>query len=243
MGGRRRTSSDSDALRADRNTEHQLHEPVTFIPDNHSSSRPREATELHEYYYYNDQDNDGSSSPSSISTDEQRRPQRQTTRSTTLSPSTIRTQRRRRTRWFSGLRRFWARNVALTVPQQRNRDYFALERTFLAYIRTSVAFSMQGVLIAQLFHLYSPESDRRATRFTYATVGVPLSVTFQSCAIVVAILGAARFWRQQMAIARGKVFAGGWELNAIGGLTMSAILVLFGLSFAIIVEVERNPAD
>lgn len=97
----------------------------------------------------------------------------------------------------------------------------ALERTFLAYIRTSVAFSMQGVLIAQLFHLYSPESDRRATRFTYATVGVPLSVTFQSCAIVVAILGAARFWRQQMAIARGKVFAGGWELNAIGGLTMS----------------------
>lgn len=124
MGGRRRTSSDSDALRADRNTEHQLHEPVTFIPDNHSSSRPREATELHEYYYYNDQDNDGSSSPSSISTDEQRRPQRQTTRSTTLSSSTIRTQRRRRTRWFSGLRRFWARNVALTVPQQRNRDYF-----------------------------------------------------------------------------------------------------------------------
>lgn len=97
----------------------------------------------------------------------------------------------------------------------------ALERTFLAYIRTSIAFSMQGVLIAQLFHLYSPESDRSGTRFTYAAVGVPLSVTFQSCAIVVAILGAARFWRQQTAIARGKVFAGGWELNAIGGLTMS----------------------
>lgn len=131
----------------------------------------------------------------------------------------------------------------MTVPQQRNRDYFALERTFLAYIRTSIAFSMQGVLIAQLFHLYSPESDRSGTRFTYAAVGVPLSVTFQSCAIVVAILGAARFWRQQTAIARGKVFAGGWELNAIGGLTMSAILVLFGLSFAILLEVERNPAD
>ena len=34
--------------------------------------------------------------------------------------------------------------------------------------------------------------------------------------MVILLLGAYRFWRQQNAILRGKVHAGGWEVNAIG---------------------------
>jgi uncharacterized membrane protein YidH (DUF202 family) len=93
----------------------------------------------------------------------------------------------------------------------------ALERTFLAYIRTSVVFSIQGVLIAQLFRL---QNTLPSTRFDFYTVGIPLSVAFQGCALVVAIIGAIRFWRQQHAIATGKVYAGGWEMNCIGWLAM-----------------------
>jgi uncharacterized membrane protein YidH (DUF202 family) len=85
----------------------------------------------------------------------------------------------------------------------------ALERTVLAYIRTAAAFSMQGVLVAQLFRI----RETRKSRFNFYSVGIPLSVAFHSCAILIALVGAHRFWRQQGAIARGKIYAGGWELN------------------------------
>lgn len=90
----------------------------------------------------------------------------------------------------------------------------ALERTFLAYIRTSLVITQQGVLIAQLFRLKSVEA--LADRFGFHRVGIPLSVTCHSVAILVALVGAYRFWRQQNAIARGKIRAGGWELNSVG---------------------------
>ncbi|PKX91105.1 DUF202 domain-containing protein [Aspergillus novofumigatus IBT 16806] len=112
------------------------------------------------------------------------------------------------------IQRFWANHVCLTVPQKSNRDHFALERTFLAYIRTSITVAMQGVLIAQLFRLQSKTADH--ARLGYYRVGIPLAVTCHVVAILVALMGAYRFWRQQSAVAHGKVCAGGWELNWIG---------------------------
>jgi uncharacterized membrane protein YidH (DUF202 family) len=90
----------------------------------------------------------------------------------------------------------------------------ALERTFLAYIRTSTVIAMQGVLVAQLFRLQRPAGN--VNRLSFHEVGVPLSVACHFVAIVVALIGAFRFWRQQNAISRGKVYAGGWELNFVG---------------------------
>lgn len=90
----------------------------------------------------------------------------------------------------------------------------ALERTFLAYIRTSVIIAMQGVLIAQLFRLQQQPSP--TDQLTYYEVAIPLSVTCHCIAIIVAMIGACRFWKQQNAVALGTVYAGGWELNCIG---------------------------
>jgi uncharacterized membrane protein YidH (DUF202 family) len=70
---------------------------------------------------------------------------------------------------------------------------------------------MQGVLIAQLFRLQEP-----GDRLKFYTAGKPLAVTCHCVAILVALIGAYRFWRQQSAISLGKVHAGGWELNAVG---------------------------
>ncbi|PWY89190.1 hypothetical protein BO70DRAFT_377601 [Aspergillus heteromorphus CBS 117.55] len=134
--------------------------------------------------------------------------------------------------------RLWTRNVVLTVPQKSNRDHFALERTFLAYIRTSVMVAMQGVLIAQLFrlqHLTSPDAA-----LGYSEVGVPLSVGCHSVAILIASLGAYRFWKQQTVVALGTVYAGGWELNLIGGLVGVIILTTFVLSVVIMVELDHH---
>ncbi|BCS21190.1 DUF202 domain-containing protein [Aspergillus puulaauensis] len=123
---------------------------------------------------------------------------------------------------LGNIQRFWTRNVVLTVAQKKNRDYFALERTFLAYIRTSVILAMQGVLIAQLFRLQSPHTSKG---LGFHRVGVPLSVTCHCAAMVTAVLGAHRFWKQQSAIALGTIYSGGWELNCIGFLTTAVSFI------------------
>ena len=89
-------------------------------------------------------------------------------------------------------------------------------------MRTAATFSIQGVLVAQLFRLQSSNSGTSggsSTRINFRSVGVPLSIAYQTCAILVALLGAYRFWRQQNAIARGKVLSGGWEMHGIGIMT------------------------
>lgn len=74
---------------------------------------------------------------------------------------------------------------------------------------------MQGVFIAQLFRLQRFTSQEQYG-LTYYEVAVPLSVTCHGMALVIVVVGAYRFWRQQSSITDGKVLAGGWELNSIG---------------------------
>lgn len=90
----------------------------------------------------------------------------------------------------------------------------ALERTFLAYMRTSLALSIVAVIIAQLFRLEHNVTPNKT--FGFYALSISLSCACIGAAIVILILGAYRFWRQQNAILRGKVHAGGWEINAIG---------------------------
>ncbi len=81
---------------------------------------------------------------------------------------------------------------------------------------------MLGVVVAQLFrlqHSLNPE----ATLGFYAA-GVPLATVCNGAATVVVLLGACRFWRQQSALARGKVHVGGWEIIIIG-----LVVLLVGL--------------
>lgn len=195
------------------------------------SEDPREALELQEIQTREDNELNESTASAS-SGDEYRVVTRRTT-----SRIAARAEARRQARKgaWGKLTRFWTHHVTLTVPHKSNRDYFggyslkcdfspasrrhtdtfqALERTFLAYIRTSVVIAQQGVLIAQLFRLQTAEA--LADKLGFHQVGVPLSVTCHGVAILVALVGAFRFWRQQGAIARNKIHAGGWELNSVG---------------------------
>ncbi|KAF3391077.1 hypothetical protein DPV78_011098 [Talaromyces pinophilus] len=205
-----------------------------------TSSRPREATELDEIRRLSTE----STSEGSLSSGEYRVPSRQsgTTTITTAAGagSQERRNRQKKQKWVpDSVRRFWARNVTLEVPHKGNRDYFALERTFLAYMRTAATFSIQGVLVAQLFRLQSSSAGAPGgptSGINFRSVGIPLSVAYQTCAILVSLLGAYRFWRQQNAIARGKVLSGGWELLGIGFMTFLAGVSLLALAIVIIVE-------
>ena len=90
----------------------------------------------------------------------------------------------------------------------------ANERTFLGYLRTSLALAMLGVVIAQLYRLQHSESPDPT--FGYFVLSKPISCIFHVSAICVAILGSVRFFRQQHAMAIGKIEAGGWEIMIIG---------------------------
>ena len=104
----------------------------------------------------------------------------------------------------------------------------ALERTFLGYLRTSFALSVVAVLIAQLFRLEHTDDPNKTLGFF--VIGIPLACVCIVAAIIVLLLGAYRFWRQQNAMLRGKVHAGGWEINAIGvTITMVRSSAIYGL--------------
>ena len=98
----------------------------------------------------------------------------------------------------------------------------ALERTYLAYLRTSLALSFLAAIIAQLFRLQ--RSSQPDLELGYFVLGKPLACMCVVAAIIVSILGTWRFWRQQNAMLRGKVWAGGWEMNGVGA-------VIFAVSF------------
>ncbi|RDW87659.1 hypothetical protein BP5796_03353 [Coleophoma crateriformis] len=112
------------------------------------------------------------------------------------------------------VKNFWRHQVSVTVPHEACRDHLALERTFLGYLRTSLALSMIGITVAQLFRLqHSPTPN---PTFGYFVLGQPLACICQGAAIFTLSVGAFRTWRQQNAIIRGKAVAGGAEVVLIG---------------------------
>ncbi|KAJ9296768.1 hypothetical protein DTO271G3_4967 [Paecilomyces variotii] len=195
--------------------------------DNPNDRDDRDATELDEIHI---PDDNQTSSSVSVSSDEDRITARRT-RSQSQSQASQRSNVHGR---FSAIRKFWPRSIVLTVPQKSSRDHLALERTFLAYIRTSVATSMLGVLIAQLFRLQRATSSPPPHGFGFYTVGIPLSIACHGVAILIAALGAHRFWKQQHAIALGKVYVGGWELYCIATLITAVVVTIFVLAIAIL---------
>jgi hypothetical protein len=73
---------------------------------------------------------------------------------------------------------------------------------------------MIGVIIAQLYRLQ--HSTHPDPTFGYFVLSKPISCIFHVSAACVALLGSVRFFRQQNAMAAGKIQAGGWEVMIIG---------------------------
>ena len=86
---------------------------------------------------------------------------------------------------------------------------------------------MSGVIIAQLFRLQHASNPNMSLGFF--VLGIPLAAIFIGFGMVVLLIGAFRFWRQQNAIIRGKVHAGGWEITSMMGFSIivSVILIVF----------------
>ena len=99
----------------------------------------------------------------------------------------------------------------------------ALERTYLAYIRTSIALALTGTLVAQFAVL----SDRMYTAqgVSMKQVGTPIAVTLDVMALIVAAVGGARYMRQQSLLIQKRWVTGGFDI-----LTIFALAILVGLT-------------
>jgi putative membrane protein len=114
----------------------------------------------------------------------------------------------------------------------RATDTLANERTYLAYIRTALAFIAFGFVIAR-FSLFA----REFSILVHGSVPEPgLSTTFGTamaiCGIVVALLGAWRYARTDRGLREGRVST----LSGLAGYLISLFVVAIGavVAFALV---------
>ncbi|KAF5518817.1 hypothetical protein CGCA056_v009764 [Colletotrichum aenigma] len=135
----------------------------------------------------------------------------------------------------SFVRRFWSEQISVVVDFDSCRDHLALERTFLAYLRTGVATAILGTIVAQLFALQQADLG-----FGYAMLGKPLATVCYGLSICTTLLGACRAWRLQKAMLRGKAIAGGFEVTSLAVGFLALVLIFFGLLIALDIVKEST---
>jgi uncharacterized membrane protein YidH (DUF202 family) len=121
------------------------------------------------------------------------------------------------------------------------------ERTFLAWLRTSLAFASIGIAITQLFRLNTTllERDPSSAASVMASpefiaaarlrhVGKPLGATFIAISIIVLFMGFHRYFESQHWIIKGKFPASRGSVALItfiaGALIVSSLVVVVSIA-------------
>ncbi|KAI9228144.1 MAG: hypothetical protein DHS80DRAFT_16044 [Piptocephalis tieghemiana] len=109
------------------------------------------------------------------------------------------------------------------------RDHLANERTYLAWLRTSLSLITLGVTVAQVFRLTNPTeaSNNRARG---------LSITFTCLGIVILLFGVWRYFSSQAGMIHGVFPSSRGIILTSSLLCMAAILATLGLS----IQQERD---
>lgn len=111
------------------------------------------------------------------------------------------------------------------------------ERTFLAWLRTSLAFASIGIAITQLFRLNtSLEGDTKRAE-NMRRLGKPLGATFLAISILILMLGYNRYLQGQYWVIKGK-------FPASRGTIMLVAFIAFAITLAsliVILAVQSEP--
>ncbi|KFA51479.1 hypothetical protein S40293_06744 [Stachybotrys chartarum IBT 40293] len=146
-------------------------------------------------------------------------------------------QKTKQTWWTRNTARF--RSVELDNVGSVARDHLALERTFLAWLRTSLAFASIGVAVTQLFRLNIslPETDRDVNMDTIHQMGRPLGTTFLGVGALTLLLGYKRYVESQAWVMKGKFPA------SRGTIALTAFLAFAVIVLSLIVVVVIYPKE
>lgn len=96
----------------------------------------------------------------------------------------------------------------------------ALERTYLAYIRTSNVIASFGMFTIQLFILQLRRNRANPTARALLTAGKALTVIDVALAIMTVVVGTWRYFVMQRMLQRKRVLSRGPEILVLGGTTL-----------------------
>ncbi|XXG93914.1 hypothetical protein Hte_000164 [Hypoxylon texense] len=105
------------------------------------------------------------------------------------------------------------------------RDHLALERTFLAWLRTSLSFASIGIAITQLFRLNTSIGVDDARFQTIRHIGKPLGATFLGISIIILLLGYRRYYMGQQWVIKGKFPASRGTIVIVSVIACALIVV------------------
>ncbi|KAF2169899.1 hypothetical protein M409DRAFT_64873 [Zasmidium cellare ATCC 36951] len=123
------------------------------------------------------------------------------------------------------------------------RDHLALERTFLAWLRTSLSFASIGIAVTQLFRLNTTIASNNpdavvsfAATKKLRAVGKPLGATFLAISILILMLGFHRYFESQHYVIRGKFPASRGTIIIVS--TVAVALIVASLIVVVAVAPE-----
>ncbi|CCT66011.1 uncharacterized protein FFB20_09977 [Fusarium fujikuroi] len=122
------------------------------------------------------------------------------------------------------------------------RDHLAIERTFLAWLRTSLSFASIGIAVTQLFRLNtSLESEHgnnsQSNTQTLRHMGKPLGTTFLGISILILFLGYKRYFQSQHWVMQGKFPA------SRGTIMIVAFVALAIMVVSLVVVIAIHPSE
>ncbi|KAJ6581233.1 hypothetical protein B0H19DRAFT_1114333 [Mycena capillaripes] len=114
------------------------------------------------------------------------------------------------------------------------RDHLAAERTFLAYVRTSLVVASTGVALVQLFTISSNTTTDNKLSFIPTTRRIqvwarPLGTTMVCLGLVVLALGTVRYFRIQSALTQGMFPVARFTAASVTFCLGTIIVVVFAI--------------
>ncbi|KAI8967806.1 hypothetical protein BDF20DRAFT_899390 [Mycotypha africana] len=126
--------------------------------------------------------------------------------------------------WIGKLYARFSTSFMLENTSSVARDHLANERTFLAWLRTSLSLITVGVAITQLYHLTPQTGGDNTNQVTQAKIGKALGGVFVIFSIVFLYFANARYFHTQLAMTKGQ-FPASRGAVVFGSTCILAVLV------------------